>query len=121
VVYLFFLIGLISASAFRLLILFRYLEPAWFRPTWYAGVVGYLAFFLYRFIIAERRRHAIIDSGLIAKLTAGTPLEYEDKENALYLLRSVVVSRENWNYLAIFILSVVAIVADLILAVGTGH
>ena len=48
------------------------------------------------------------------------PLEFEDKENALYLLRSVVVSRENWNYLAIFIFSVVAIVADLMLAAGPG-
>ncbi|MGD8588730.1 MAG: hypothetical protein PVG22_07830 [Chromatiales bacterium] len=54
-------------------------------------------------------------------LAAGTPLEYEDKENALYLQKSLVASREHWNYLAIFILSVVAIVADLVLATASGR
>ncbi len=121
VVYLFFVIGLISATAFRLLIVFKYLSPHLFRPVWYLGVIGYLAFFLYRFIITERRRHAILDSGLIAKLSAGKTLEQADKENALYLLKSVIASRENWNYLAIFILSLIAIVMDIILASVTGH
>jgi len=33
----------------------------------------------------------------------------------LYLLSSIQKSREDWNYLAIFILSIVAIVLDLLL------
>jgi hypothetical protein len=116
VVYLFFVIGLLAATSFRLLIVFKYLSPELFRPIWYIGVLGYLSFFLYRFLITERRRHAIRDSGLIEKLGAGEVLEPDDKQNALYLLKSISASREHWNYLGIFVLSIAAIIVDVILA-----
>jgi hypothetical protein len=67
-------------------------------------------------LITERRRHAIRDSGLIQKLEAGEVLAPDDKQNALYLLKSISASRENWNYAGIFILSIAAIILDIILA-----
>jgi hypothetical protein len=38
-----------------------------------------------------------------------------EREAALYLLRSVRASQEDWNYLAIFVLSILAIALDLLL------
>ena len=116
IVNLLFVIGLLSAAAFRMLILFNYLSPALFRPVWYSAVVGYILFFLYRYSIAEKRRHAISESGLVAKLQTGQDLTDEDQATLLYVLQSLMVSRENWNYFAIFVLSIIAIIADIILS-----
>ena len=119
IVNLLFVIGLLSAAAFRMLILFNYLSPALFRPVWYMAVVGYIIFFLYRYRIAEKRRHAISESGLVAKLQTGQDLTDEDQETLLYVVQSLMVSRENWNYFAIFVLSIIAIIADIVLNVTT--
>jgi hypothetical protein len=55
IIYSFFILGLISAIAFRAIIVIQRLEPAWIRPVWYTGTIGYFFFFLYRYIISERK------------------------------------------------------------------
>ena len=116
VLYGFFSLGLISAIAFRAIIVFQHLEPKWVRPVWYMGIVGYLLFFFYRFKIAKKRKKAISDFGLLEKVKNNTPLTDEDREVLLYLLSSIKVSLEDMNYVIIFLLSIVAIAADIILS-----
>jgi hypothetical protein len=115
VIYAFFLLGLISAIAFRGIIVLQHLEPAWVRPVWYIGTIGYFLFFLYRYLISKRRKDAIEHYQLITKLKANACLEDEDREAVLYLLSSIKFSLEDINYALIFILSVVAIAADIAL------
>jgi hypothetical protein len=114
VIYGFFLTGLMSSICFRVLPIANHLWPASFRPIWYTGVIGYCMFFLYRYRITLKRRRTIIDMGLLPKLKAGT-LEADDREAIRYILSSLTVSKEGLNYLIIFVLSVVAIAADLAL------
>ena len=52
---------------------------------------------------------------IIEKLRDGRALDADDREAALYLLRSVNKSPEDWNYLVIFVLSIIAIALDLLL------
>lgn len=111
----FFLLGLLSSVAFRAIILLQKYEPTWVRPVWYFGVVGYMLFFMYRYYISQRRKHAIAHSNIIEKIRTGEVLNGDDREAALYLLKSVRASQEDWNYLAIFVLSIVAIALDLLL------
>lgn len=111
----FFLLGLLSSVAFRAILFFQQFHPAWVRPVWYAGVIGYMLFFMYRYRISQRRKYTIIQSGIIEKIRSGTTLTADDRDAALYLLNSVHKSPEDWNYLAIFVLSVLAIVLDLAL------
>ena len=115
VINLFFVIGLVSAFAFRVLILFVHVRPEWFRPTWYVGVAGYTIFFLYRYVISQKRRRAVSDYRLIDKLKVEQPLSGEDREVLIYLLSSIQKSRENINYLFIFALSLAAVILDLVL------
>jgi hypothetical protein len=89
IMYSFFIIGLLSAIAFRSIIIFQHVEPHWVRPVWYIGTIGYFLFFLYRY----------------------------NMEVVLYLLSSIKLSLEDMNYAIIFLLSVVAVIADMILAV----
>ena len=116
IIYGFFVIGLISAIAFRAIIVFQHLEPSWVRPVWYAGIVGYIFFFLYRYRITKKRKKAIDDFKLIDKVKANACLTEEDREIVLYLLSSIKSSPEDLNYAIIFILSILAILADILLS-----
>ncbi len=115
-VYGFFLLGLLSAVAFRIIIVFQHIKPSWVRPVWYAGVLGYLAFFLYRYSISRKRKRAIREYDLIKKVRADACLSQEDREVVTYLLSSIEKSMEDVNYYIIFMLSILAIIADIILS-----
>src|SRR5215213_7267337 len=54
----FFLLGLLSSVAFRAIILLQKYRPGWVRSVWYFGVLGYMAFFMYRYYISHRRKRA---------------------------------------------------------------
>ncbi|MCO5052626.1 MAG: hypothetical protein M9920_10010 [Verrucomicrobiae bacterium] len=108
----FFLLGLMSSVAFRAIILLQKYEPRWVRPVWYFGVLGYLLFFLYRYYISQRRKRVITHFKVIEKIRDGVALAPAEREAALYLLKSVRASQEDWNYLAIFVLSIAAIALD---------
>lgn len=115
VILAFFLLGLLSSVSFRAIILFQRFCPSWVRPVWYFGVIGYMLFFMYRYAISIRRKRVIAQTGIIEKLRQGVAFGPEDREAALYLLSSVRKSPEDWNYLAIFVLSIAAMALDLIL------
>lgn len=116
VIYCFFALGIISAIAFRAIIVFQRIEPAWVRPVWYLGTTGYMVFFLYRYYISEKRKKTIERFQLIEKVKANACLTDEDREVVIYLLSSIKKSPENVNYFIIFLLSVVAIVVDICLS-----
>ncbi len=114
----FFGIGILSALAFRLVIVFHHVDPGMVRSVWYAGVVGYTFFFFYRYSISRKRKRAVKKYCLLDKVSRGDRLEGEDRQAAEYLLRSISRSREDINYLIIFILSVAAVAIDLLLKYG---
>ena len=116
IIYGFFILGLISAIAFRGIIVFQHLEPQWVRPVWYIGIVGYIFFFLYRYRITKKRKRAIDDFQLIEKVKANACLNDSDREVVLYLLSSIKSSLEDMNYAIIFLLSIAAILADIIIS-----
>jgi len=116
VIYLFFLLGLVSAIAFRAIIIFQHLEPAWVRPVWYIGTFGYVLFFLYRYRITRKRKRAIDQYRLIEKVQANACLDEQDREVVLYLLASIKSSLEDVNYAIIFLMSIIAVAADMILS-----
>ena len=114
VIYGFFILGLLSAIAFRIIIVFQHIEPTWVRPVWYAGILGYLVFFLYRYSISRKRKNAIKNYDLITKLQDNACLSDKDREIVIYLLSSIQKSMEDMNYYIIFILSILAIAADIV-------
>ena len=124
VIYGFFGLGLLSAVAFRAIIVFEHLEPAWVRPVWYVGTAGYVLFFVYRYGITRKRKRAIEEFRLIEKLKTDACLGEDDREAVLYLLSSIKSSLEDINYAIIFLLSLAAVAVDLVLSaglVGKGH
>ncbi|OGQ88806.1 MAG: hypothetical protein A2512_04200 [Deltaproteobacteria bacterium RIFOXYD12_FULL_56_24] len=115
VIYLFLVIGLLSAVAFRLLTIINTFNPALLRPVWYFGVIGYILFFAYRYHITEKRKAAIRANRLLEKIQSPGELTSEDRALIAYVLSSIIKSKENLNYLFIFILSLVAVGVDILL------
>lgn len=115
VIYLFLVIGLLSAVAFRLLTIINTFNPALLRPVWYFGVIGYIFFFAYRYHISEKRKNAIRANRLLEKIQSPGELTSEDRALIAYVLSSIIKSKENLNYLFIFILSLVAVGVDILL------
>jgi hypothetical protein len=116
VVYLFLIIGLLSAVAFRLMTIINTFSPSLFRPVWYFGVIGYIFFFAYRYHISEKRKAAIRANQLLEKIQGGSDITSEDRALIAYVLSSIMKSKENLNYLFIFILSIAAVAVDIFLA-----
>jgi len=114
VIKLFFYIGLVSALLFRVLIFINSYWPTYSRIVWYAGVLGYIAFFAFRFFISFRRRKTIRENDLIEKLH-NSNLEEDDKDELIYIMNSIMKSREMINYIFIFAVSGLSILLDLFL------
>ncbi len=116
VVIFFFLVGILSALAFRALVLVQRFDPVAVRVFWYIGVCGYILFFLYRYLISKKRKRVIRKRNLLEKLDRGYDLDREDRNALRYVIASVDRSLENYNYYVIFILSILAVLADLVLS-----
>jgi len=119
-IYLLMVIGLLSAVAFRLVTIINTFAPSLLRPVWYFGVIGYILFFAYRFHITEKRKNAIHANRLLEKIQGSGEITKEDREIIAYVLSSIIKSKENLNYLFIFVLSIAAIAVDVLLALQ-GH
>ncbi|MCX5863816.1 MAG: hypothetical protein NTW42_01915 [Deltaproteobacteria bacterium] len=120
VIYLFLVIGLLSAVSFRLLNIINTFTPSLFRPVWYFGVIGYIFFFAYRYHISEKRKNAIRTNRLLEKIQGTGEISSEDRALITYVLTSIIKSKENLNYLFIFVLSIAAVAVDILLALQ-GH
>ena len=114
VINLFFVIGLLSALSFRLLLVVQEMAPQLFKAAWYSGIIGYILFFSFRYAISHKRKKAIIQSNLIEQINNGEQLSEEDKQAVIYLLSSIKKSREDLNYMFIFLTSALAVLYDLL-------
>ncbi len=72
-----------------------------------------MLFFMFRSYISSRRRRTIEELRLLEKLEDKTSLTDEDLKALKYLVTSIKISKERWNYAVIFVCSLLAIFWDL--------
>jgi len=112
---LYFWIGIISAILLRTILIADHYNSQISDLMWYMGVIGYLIFFAHRYDIAKHRYGVIKNLGLLEKIEMRQSLTEEDFDGLDYIMWSLSVSKERLNYLAIFVLSIVAILLSLML------
>ncbi len=112
VTWLVFALGLTGSISLRLILVAKAYKPELITVLWYIGVCGNMAFFLFRSYITERRKRTIEELDLLQKLETKT-LSKEDYQALHYLVSSIKVSKEKWNYLIISLCSIAAIIWDL--------
>ncbi|UKL13730.1 hypothetical protein [Dissulfurimicrobium hydrothermale] len=114
VAWLAFSIGLTGAVFVRLILVAKAYWPDMIRPFWYIAILGNMIFFLFRAFITYRRKGLIARLNLLEKLQNKNSLCPQDYMALRYLITSLYTSKEMWNYAVIFILSILAIVWDLV-------
>lgn len=111
---LFFVIGVIGAIGFRIILILNRINPIYASISWYIAVISYLFFYGYRLYIDNKRREIVLRNNLRGKV-ARNILDEVDRKNILRLLDSLLVSKSRWNYLILFLMSVLVLIIQLIL------
>jgi hypothetical protein len=112
-----FVLGMCCTFSFRIIPILSQLQPRWVRPVWYFGVLGYVIFFFHQYRISKRRRQTVQQFDLIKSLRNNEPMSAQQRQAATYVLESVTKSRERINYYVIYILSALAVAADIMLEI----
>jgi hypothetical protein len=114
----YFWLGIMSALAFRLILIADHYNPLLGKAMFYLGVLGYMVFFAHRYRVSKRRLAVLEDLKLLEKLESGKELTEKDLEGLHYIIWSLSVSKERINYLIIFAFSVISIIISLLLDLG---
>lgn len=109
---LFLWIGLCAGIAVRSLMLLNRANPAAAVWVWRFAMFSYFIFFAYRYFIGRRRRRVVTNHDLIEQIALAEGLDETTREGTIYILRSIVRSKELFNYSFICLLSLVALVLD---------
>ncbi len=113
---IFFVLGLIGALGFRMILLLNKINYLFASIAWYTAIFSYLFFYGYRLYIEDKRRKIIINNQLREKLN-NRELSREDRDRIKTLLDSILVSKLKWNFFILFILTILAFIMQIIVDV----
>ncbi|MCK5282850.1 MAG: hypothetical protein KAK00_05560 [Nanoarchaeota archaeon] len=104
----FFIIGLLAAICFRLVLILNRVNSVYGSIAWYSAIILYVFFYLFRLYIEEKRRKLITKNKLREKLM-DNKCDKEDRKKIKILLDSILISKLRWNLIILMILSVIAL------------
>lgn len=107
--YFIFVLGIIATISYRIIIVLNSYNPLYVQIAWYIGTVGFIWYFAHRYKSENKRNRLIVSFDLLEKIKKGVVLDRKEKEALLYVLNSLQTSLSKWNYMAIFILSSIAL------------
>ena len=107
--WVFFIVGLISTIALRVVTMLAHWDPVYGQVAWYIGVAGFLAFFVYKFRVDRQRYRLILNRGLREKLSGDNPLAREDRALIAAILCALSSNKDRINYFVIFVSSAMAL------------
>lgn len=104
-----FVVGILATLAYRLIVILNHYSALWVQIAWYIGTIGFVWYFAHRFNVEKRRDQAIEDLSLIKKVQESDAFGLEEKSALVYILKSLQTSLAKWNYIAIFVISSLAL------------
>lgn len=110
----FFWVGIAATFCYRLIVVLNFYNETWMLVAWYVGTIGFIIYFMHRFQVSERRAKIIAERNLLQKVETLNVAD-DDKQAFRYLLGGLRTSKERWNYIFIFTMSGLALVAGIIL------
>jgi hypothetical protein len=109
--YAFFVVGIIATIAYRIIIV---LEDFYLQVAWYVGTIGFILYFGHRARVQGKRRDLVLSNDLISYVERARGLKKKQKEALCYIVKTSATSKARINSLAIFWLSVLALVVGLV-------
>jgi len=104
-----FILGILATIAYRIIVVLNHYSPLLVQIAWYAGTIGFVWYFSHRFKVENRRDKIITENNLVQKIEKAETLSPQDRELLVYILKGLQTSLSKWNYIAIFILSALAL------------
>lgn len=111
----YFWTGVIATFLYRAIIVLNYYSATWVKVFWYLGTIGFIIYFAHRYSISNKRAKLISERQLITKVGQMSEFNADDREAISYILNTLVSTKEKWNYIAIFVLSGIALVIGIIM------
>lgn len=105
-----FFVGIIATIAYRIIIILNHYSAAWVEIAWYIGTLGFIWYFAHRWRVENRRDLLIEEMELAKKIEEKRELTSKERESIVYILRGLKTSLAKWNYIAIFIFSIIALI-----------
>lgn len=107
---LIFWVGIAATIAYRIIVVLNEYSAFWVEVTWYIGTLGFIWYFAHRFNVENKRERLIIEKKLAYKVYHEKELKKEDRDALVYILKGLKSSKARWNYIIIFISSIVALI-----------
>jgi hypothetical protein len=104
-----FVVGILATLAYRLIVVLNHYSALWVQIAWYIGTIGFVWYFAHRFNVEKRRDQVIEDLSLVQKVQETEVFSLEEKSALVYILKSLQTSLAKWNYIAIFVISSLAL------------
>lgn len=108
--YFMFSLGIMATIAYRIIVVLNHYSPVLVQISWYIGTIGFVWYFAHRFKVENRRDNLITNLNLVDKIRNKTDLDSKEREALVYVLSGLQTSLSKWNYIAIFILSSLALI-----------
>lgn len=109
-----FWVGIIATLAYRIIIILNNISSLAVKISWYVGTIGFVWYFAHRYRVQNFRGNLIKQKELLAKTEDKRELSEDDRQALVYILKSLKSTKAKWNYIAIFILSGIALVYGII-------
>lgn len=107
--------GIIATFAYRIIVIINNYSKDWAQISWYIGTIGFVIYFLHRYQVSEKRADLIRDYKLIEKTQKCDNLQGNEKEAIGYILNTLLSTKEKWNYIFIFLMSIIAFIIGIYL------
>jgi CDP-diglyceride synthetase len=104
-----FLIGILATLAYRLIVVLNHYGQIYVAIAWYIGTIGFILYFAHRYQIEKKRNKLIKKLQLKKKISEGRVLNQDEKKVLVYIFSSLKSSLSQYNYVAIFVLSALAL------------
>ena len=109
-----FWVGIIATLAYRIIIILNNISSLAVKISWYVGTIGFVWYFAHRYRVQNFHGNLIKEKELVEKIETGRGLSEDDCNALVYVLKSLKSTKAKWNYIAIFILSGIALVYGII-------
>ena len=108
-----FWVGVIATVSYRIIIILNNINTTSVKVAWYIGTIGFVWYFAHRYRVQNYRQNLIQEKKLVEKVCENS-LEKEDCDALIYVLKSLKSTKAKWNYIAIFVLSGLALIYGII-------
>ena len=105
-----FVVGIIATFAYRIIVVLNYYSQLWVEISWYIGTLGFIWYFAHRYRVENKRDKLVEEKQLAEKIVSQGELSAADRESLAYILNGLKNSKAKWNYIFIFIFSVLALI-----------